>query len=162
MLIAEQFPITGAVLLGLNVPEQEDEWEILADDGTYAVQDVVRVGHTLYRALRDQTPAAGNSPTAEAAAVSDPLTADPDPLHWLDIGASNAYRLCDARIRSRIHRRRRGDARVVATDDRRYHAVPVPAPGRQRRDVGRVDRHRRVGRGHDRSGYRRPRPVLRV
>ena len=97
MLISEQFPVTDANLLGLNVPEQEDEWEILADDGTYSVQDVVRVGHNLFRALRDHTPASTNSPQREAADVADPLTDDPDPLHWLNIGASNAYRLFDGR-----------------------------------------------------------------
>ncbi len=45
---------------------------------------------------RSALPAA-NSPTAEAAAVADPLVEDPDPLHWVYIGQTNKWRLFDGR-----------------------------------------------------------------
>ena len=38
-----------------------------------------------------------NSPLAEAAAVADPLVADPDPAHWVYISQTNKWRLFDGR-----------------------------------------------------------------
>ena len=82
---------------GSNLAEQDHtEWaaSLTIKQGAFYQ---VSATHSIYQALRDHTSSATNSPVTEAAAIANPLVADPDPQHWVYVGRTNKWRLVDGR-----------------------------------------------------------------
>ena len=92
MIVFQPIEVTDAVLTSSNITEDDHAvWDI----GTaYVVGDYVisTASHTVYRALTAHT---GEDPDAEQVALNDPLIADPSPINWQVISATNRWKAFD-------------------------------------------------------------------
>lgn len=83
MRIIKPVAVTPAVLTSSNVPETD--WPQWLVGSAYAVGDKVIRGHKIYEALVAHTGA-------------DPATDTSDPPKWLDLGATNRWRMFDDKV----------------------------------------------------------------
>ncbi|MEX1367448.1 MAG: hypothetical protein AB1Z98_30250, partial [Nannocystaceae bacterium] len=91
--------MTDAILTSSNVPETDyAEWSNLTD---YTAGDyVISVDtHTVYRCLVTHTVGVegAQDPDAEQVALADPLIADPSPIYWQVISATNRWKAFDGK-----------------------------------------------------------------
>lgn len=106
MIIVEPLTIGDRDYVTSNISEDEfDEWAIGEEykRGKYVMVSSV---HAVYQCLRDHDSDFQNGPIAESVAVTDPLTLNPDPLHWVYVGATNRWRLFDGRPSQRAAKER--------------------------------------------------------
>lgn len=92
MIVFEPIDVTDAVMTASNVTEDDHaDWSDLTAyvAGDYAISTAT---HTVYRCLVDHT---DEDPDAEQVALNDPLIADPSPIHWQVISATNRWKAFD-------------------------------------------------------------------
>jgi hypothetical protein len=95
MKIIRPTPVTDATLISSTIAEDDfPEWSAATN---YAVGAfVISIAtHTVYRSLTADN--LNNNPDLEQAALADPLIADPDPINWQVIGATDRFKLFDSK-----------------------------------------------------------------
>lgn len=92
--------VTDANLTAINIAE--DDYAAWASGTTYAAGDFVisTTTHTVYRSLTAGNQ--GNNPDTEQVALADPLIADPNPIEWQVIGATDRFKPFDNRPSQRV------------------------------------------------------------
>jgi hypothetical protein len=95
MKILKPTTITDAKLVSSTIAE--DDYAEWSDATTYDQGDfVISVAtHTIYRSLTASN--LDNDPDLEQVALADPLIADPDPINWQVIGATDRWKLFDSK-----------------------------------------------------------------
>lgn len=96
MFVFKQILMTDAILTSSNITEDDHPvWDNATD---YAIGDYVisTATHTVYRALVANGPSTTVAdPDVEQIAINDPLIADPDPINWQVISATNRWKAFD-------------------------------------------------------------------
>ena len=100
MKIVRPVTITSSNLTSSNTAE--DDYGVWSGATTYAAGDyaISTVTHTVYRSLTADN--LDNDPDAEQVALADPLIADPSPINWQVIGATDRYKPFDGRPSRRV------------------------------------------------------------
>lgn len=95
MKIIRPTPVTDATLISSTIAE--DDYAVWSGATTYAAGAFVisTDTHTIYRSLTADN--LDNDPDLEQVALADPLIADPDPINWQVIGATDRWKLFDSK-----------------------------------------------------------------
>lgn len=95
MKIIRPTPVTDATLISSTIPENDHAvWSAATNYGAGAF--VISVAtHTIYRSLTADN--LNKNPDLEQVALADPLIADPDPINWQVIGATDRWKLFDSK-----------------------------------------------------------------
>ncbi|MBQ2263270.1 MAG: hypothetical protein II336_18150 [Loktanella sp.] len=94
MKIISPTRVTDSTLISSTIAE--DDYAEWSSATAYAVGDfVISIAtHTIYRSLTANT---NKNPDLEQVALADPLIADPDPVNWQVIGATDRWKLFDSK-----------------------------------------------------------------
>lgn len=127
MMIIQPITVADADYTGGNLTEdQYDEW---SDNTAYVRGNFVRIDsvHSVYQCLTDHTSEDGtNDPVTEAEAFADPLTADPEPAHWVYFSQTNKWRVFDGRPSQRATPPSTGDPiEVEVTVPQRINVIAL-------------------------------------
>ena len=116
MRIIVPLSVTEAAYVSGNLAE--DQYSVWGSGSNYTRGDYVTVlaTHSIYQCLRDHNSTNANSPTTEAVALADPLTQDPDPIHWVYVSATNKWRLFDDRPSQKAARADEISAGIVLSE----------------------------------------------
>lgn len=100
MKLLTPIDVTDSVLSASNIAE--DDYAEWSSGTTYAAGDFVisTATHTVYRSLTAGN--VGNDPDLEQVALADPLIADPDPIEWQVISATDRFKPFDKKPSQKV------------------------------------------------------------